>query len=33
MGNAWWTINILNCGIGVNIKSTCYNNFTQIAEI
>ncbi len=33
MGNAWWTINNLNCGIDVNIKSTCYINFTQIAEI
>jgi hypothetical protein len=23
MGNAWWTINNLNCGIDVNIKSAC----------
>jgi hypothetical protein len=33
MGNAWWTINNLNCGIDVNIKSICYSNFTQIVEI
>jgi hypothetical protein len=33
MGNVWWTINNFNCGIDVNIKSTCYNNFTQIAKI
>jgi hypothetical protein len=33
MGNAWWTINNLNCGIDVNIKIECYNNFTQIAKI
>jgi hypothetical protein len=33
MGNAWWTINKLNCGIYVNIKSACCNNFTQIVEI
>jgi hypothetical protein len=33
MGNAWWTINNLNCGIDVNIKSACCGNFTQIAEI
>jgi hypothetical protein len=33
MGNAWWTINNLNCGIDVTIKRTFYNNFTQIAEI
>jgi hypothetical protein len=33
MGNAWWTTNNLNCGIDVNIKSTCYNNFKQIVEI
>jgi hypothetical protein len=31
--NAWWTINNLHCGIDVNIKSTCCNNFTQIIEI
>jgi len=33
MGDAWWTINNLNCGINVNIKITCCNNFTQIAKI
>jgi hypothetical protein len=33
MGNAWWTINNFNCGIDVNTKSACCNNFTQIAEI
>jgi hypothetical protein len=33
MGNAWWTINNLNCGTNVNIKITCCNNFTQIAKI
>jgi hypothetical protein len=33
MGNAWWTINNFNCGIDVNIKSACCNNFTQIVEI
>jgi len=30
MGNAWWTMNNLNCGIDVNIKTACSNNFTQI---
>jgi hypothetical protein len=33
MGNAWWTINNFNCGMDVNIKSACCNNFTQIEEI
>jgi hypothetical protein len=33
MGNAWWTIINFNCGIDVNIKSACCNNFTQIVEI
>ncbi len=33
MRNAWWTINNLNCGIDVNIKSTCCSNFIQIVEI
>ncbi len=33
IGNAWWIINNLNCGIDVNIKSTSCSNFTQIAEI
>jgi hypothetical protein len=33
MGNAWWTINNLNCGINVNIKIACCSNFTQIAKI
>jgi hypothetical protein len=33
MGNAWWTINNLNCGNDVNIKSACCSNFTQIAKI
>jgi hypothetical protein len=33
MGNAWWTINNFNCGIDVNIKSACCNNFTQIVKI
>jgi hypothetical protein len=33
MRNAWWTINNLSCGIDVNIKSTCCNNFIQIVEI
>ncbi len=33
IGNAWWFINNLNCGIDVNIKSACCSNFTQIAEI
>jgi hypothetical protein len=33
MGNARWIINNLNCGIEVNIESTCYNNFTQIAKL
>jgi hypothetical protein len=33
MGNAWWIINNLNCGIEVNIESACYINFTQIAKI
>jgi hypothetical protein len=33
MGNAWWTINNLNCVIDVNIKSACGNNCTQIVEI
>ncbi len=32
-GNAWWTISNLNCGIDVNIKNVCYNNFIQIAKI
>jgi hypothetical protein len=37
MGNAWWTINNLNCGIVVNIdvntKNTRCSNFTQIVKI
>ncbi len=33
MGNAWWIINNLSCGIEMNIESICYNNFTQIAKI
>jgi hypothetical protein len=33
MRNAWWTINNLNCGIDVNIKSTCCSNFIQIIKI
>jgi hypothetical protein len=33
MGNAWWTINNFICGIDVNIKSACCNNFTKIVEI
>jgi hypothetical protein len=33
MGNAWWTINNLNCGIDENVKIACCNNFTQIVEI
>jgi len=33
MGNAWWTINKLNCGIDVNMKNACCSNFTQILEI
>jgi hypothetical protein len=33
MGNAWSTINNFNCGVDVNIKSACYNNFTQIANL
>jgi hypothetical protein len=33
MGNTWWTVNNLNCGINVNIENTCCSNFTQIVEI
>jgi hypothetical protein len=33
MANAWWTINNFNCGIDVNIKNMCCNNYTQIAKI
>jgi hypothetical protein len=33
MGNAWWIINNLDCGIEVNIEGACYSNFTQIAKI
>ncbi len=33
IGNAWWIINNVNCGIDVKIKSTCCNNFKQIAKI
>jgi hypothetical protein len=33
MGNAWWTVNNLNCGIDVNIKNACCSNFTQIAKL
>ncbi len=33
MVNAWRIINNLSCGIEVNIESTCYRNFTQIAKI
>jgi hypothetical protein len=33
MGNAWWTINNINCCIDVNIKIACCNDFTKIAKI
>jgi hypothetical protein len=33
MGNAWWTIKNLNCGIDVNMKRACCSNFIQIAKI